>query len=311
MRHRTLRGCLVAGLLAVSPVSAQSKSNRPIPDPRELPTPDKIEASCDTPSPANDKRGTEEVPFSVKILPGEKSKSETAKEEYEANEKPGLDRWLTTYTGWLAIFTAALFAAAGIQVGLFWWQLRLIRDEAKETAAAAKISAIQADAQMKETRAYIFTNSAKITNYGASEIVRAELFLRNTGKTPAHTVRFKGKIGVDYFPSNEFPPLAKVKQMGTMGQGQEMIQHCTMHIALSKEQFDSIESGKAAVYLFGEVTYVDVYGINCWTKFHLYYGGDIASTSKLVVANKNGGDNLSTSRAMAVYGTGNEIGCDK
>ncbi len=295
MRHRMLRGCLVAVLLAALPLSAQAKSNQPIPTPRELPGPDKIETNRNAPIPANDKRGTDEVPLSVKVLPSEKSKSETAKEEYEANEKPGLDRWLTTYTGWLAIFTAALFAAAGIQVGLFWWQLRLIRDEAKETAAAAIISAIQADAQMKETRAYIFTNSARITNYGAGEIVKAELFLKNTGKTPAHTVRFKGKIGVDIFPSSEFPPVAVVKPMGTIGQGQEIVQHCAMQIALNKEQFDSIESGKSAVYFVGETTYTDIYGINCWTKFRLYYGGN----------------NLSASRAMATYETGNEIGCDK
>jgi hypothetical protein len=295
MRHRMLRGCLIAILLAVSPLSAQAKLNQPIPTPRELPGPDKIETNRNAPIPANDKRGTDEVPLSVKILPGEKSKSETAKEEYEANEKPGLDRWLTTYTGWLTIFTAALFAAAATQVGLFWWQLRLIRDEAKETAAAARISAIQADAQMKETRAYIFTNSAKITSYGAGEIVKAELFLKNTGKTPAHTVHFRGKIGVEIFPWNAFPPVAVLKPLGTIGQGQEVIQHCAMHIALNKEAFDSIESGKSAIYPIGEVTDVDVYGITCWTKFRLYYGGN----------------NLDASRRMAVYETGNEIGCDK
>jgi hypothetical protein len=41
--------------------------------------------------------------------------------------------WIDTapvfaYTGWLAVFTAALFIAAFIQVGLFFWQLRLIRE---------------------------------------------------------------------------------------------------------------------------------------------------------------------------------------
>jgi hypothetical protein len=302
---------LIAIVIITAPILAQGKSNQPIPTPRELPRPDKKEANSNAAGSANDKRGTDDVPFSVKILPGEKSKSETAKEEYEANEKPGLDRWLTTYTGWLAIFTAALFAAAGIQVGLFWWQLRLIRDEAKETAAAARISAIQADAQMRETRAYIFTNSATITSYGVGEIVKAELFLKNTGKTPAHTVRFKGKIGVDFFPlSNEFPPVTKVKQMGTIGQGQGMVQHCALHIALSKEQFDSIEGGKSAVYVIGEVTYIDVYGITCWTKFRLYYGGDNLSAVAITSDHKHDGDSLSSSRRMAVYETGNEIGCD-
>lgn len=41
-----------------------------------------------TQSAAPDQRGTENMPLSVKILPGEKTGAETTKEKYEAEEKP-------------------------------------------------------------------------------------------------------------------------------------------------------------------------------------------------------------------------------
>jgi hypothetical protein len=149
---------------------------------------------------------------------------------------------------------------------------------------------------MKETRAYIFSNSAIITNYRIGESVKADLFLKNTGKTPAHDVRFMGKIGVDFFPLPKEPPSpATVIQIGTLGQEQEIEKPSVSSFTLDGTQFHSIESGKAAIYLIGEVTYVDVYGVNCRTKFRLYYGGD----------------NIDANRRMAIYKTGNETGCDK
>ena len=146
MRKRALRGCLIAVTLIVSGF-AFAKSNRPTPTPSELPARNQKEAEPNTSDACQKKCSSADGPVSVKIFPSEKSESDIRKEEYEANEKPGLDRGLTNYTFWLAVFTAALFAAAFGQVWLFWWQLRLIRDsldDAKIAAEAARDGALTA-----------------------------------------------------------------------------------------------------------------------------------------------------------------------
>lgn len=180
------------------PIPAYSKSNRPPPAPIELPTRDQKDAGQNAPAAAEqENRGSDERPVSVKVIPGEKSERDTRKEQYEADEKPGLDRGLTSYTGWLVVFTAALFFAALGQVVLFFWQLGLIRDSladtklaaeaAKEAAEAGKVQAEVAKATMDiEHRPYIFIygiSGLKVKRRPCDPYI--EYIVANYGKTPA------------------------------------------------------------------------------------------------------------------------------
>ena len=94
-----------------------------------------------------EQRGTEKVPFVIKSIPAEQT-PQRAEESKKEREAKAANEWgLTFYTGLLAIFTFCLVAVGGVQVGLFVWQLRLIRDslrDAKDAADAAKISAVAA-----------------------------------------------------------------------------------------------------------------------------------------------------------------------
>ncbi len=76
----------------------------------------------------------------TKVLPGEKTVNEVRRDDYEANEKPGLDRAIT-------YLTAAIASASFLQLALFFWQLRLMRESLADTkisADAAKESALAA-----------------------------------------------------------------------------------------------------------------------------------------------------------------------
>jgi hypothetical protein len=136
-------------LLAAFASDSWGQSKRP-------PSSSEAASKQNTQTTTSDQRGTENMPLAVKILPGEKTTADTAKEKYEAEEKPSLDRALSAYTGWLAIFTAALFFAAAIQVGLFLWQLRLIQAASKDTRDAADAAKLNAQAVIDAQRAHLF-----------------------------------------------------------------------------------------------------------------------------------------------------------
>src|SRR5271165_7145294 len=83
---------------------------------------------------ASDKRGTDELPLTVKVLPAQDIKEKAEHEQQEQREKAEADRQLTfetrriaDYTFWLGIFTLALFCVAVLQAGLFVWQLLYMR----------------------------------------------------------------------------------------------------------------------------------------------------------------------------------------
>src|SRR5882672_8057474 len=95
-----------------------------------------------------EQRGTEQVPFAVKIIPGQDAEEKANKEEHDRQEKAKIDEKLAfetqriaDYTDRLALFTIFLFCVAVLQAVLFVWQLLLIREsliDAKVAADAAK-----------------------------------------------------------------------------------------------------------------------------------------------------------------------------
>ena len=158
------------------------------------------------------------MPPSVKIFPGEELKDKAAKEEHERQEKSEIDRKvadeteklaietknLSDFTGWLAIFTAALVLGAFAQVGLFWWQLRLIRESledakiaaeaAKEGAKAARDSAdISKLSMVASNRAYVHFDGMRWNSHFSPSDNRFWWNIRprwiNSGNTPTRQLR--------------------------------------------------------------------------------------------------------------------------
>lgn len=108
-------------------------------------------ASQNTQPAAPDKRGTDQEPFAVKIIPSEPTKEDAEKAEKEKREQAKTEERLAVetqrvadYTWYLAFFTLALVGIAVTQAGLFIWQLRLIRRGADDTGRAADAAVTQA-----------------------------------------------------------------------------------------------------------------------------------------------------------------------
>lgn len=172
---------------------------------------------------APDQRAPDQVSSPIKIIPGERTKEQAEKEERERrekDEKASIDKRLAdqtqrladetenlaVYTGRLAGFTLLLFFAAVGQIGLFVWQLRLIRkslDDAKIAADAATIAAraakrsaiasvtqakIARDTLTKVQRPWIFVFGVKFLetrNDVAGITPFVEYTVANYGQTPA------------------------------------------------------------------------------------------------------------------------------
>jgi hypothetical protein len=158
------------------------------------------------PPPVADQRGTDQMPLSIKIVPGSISKEESAKQESERAEKADIDKKVALetqrvadYTWWLGFFSFALCMIAMAQAALFIWQLGYMRQSMKDATTAAQAtrrSAIATVAQakiardtlVKSQRPYIFV-------YGIERLMTrndvrgltpfVEYIVANFGQTPA------------------------------------------------------------------------------------------------------------------------------
>ena len=156
---------------------------------------------------SKDERGTERMPLVIKGIPAEKSPEQAIEDRKEREIKRALDRDLTSYTGWQAIFTFILIVVGIFQLGLFIWQLRLIRESLADTKTAAEAANKSADAAehtvstMKDTaerqlRAYVSVDSAEIIDLVAGFTPAARLIVKNSGQTPAYNLTGIGGIAI-------------------------------------------------------------------------------------------------------------------
>jgi hypothetical protein len=188
----------IAGLIAILVVgntgveSKQRSTQQQIQPPSDSPT---------QPS-ATDQRGTDQVPFTVKVIPSETAKDKADKEEHERAEKAGVDKKLAdetqrlanetqslaSYTGGLAIFTFFLFCAAVVQIGLFVWQLKLFRASLGHTKTAAIAALQSAKAAIDAQRPWIKLDvniASDLSDDGHGARLQFDVTISNVGNSPA------------------------------------------------------------------------------------------------------------------------------
>lgn len=126
-----------------------------------------------------------------------------------------------------------------------------------------------------DQRAWVGFDESRNWNLVAGKEFYATISVRNIGKTPAR--RVAAGFFVLVCPKNEtlkydelLQPYIRPSPSALLLPNQ--VHEMTAHIRGENDPipdavFNDIQSGKAVIYLIAKVTYVDVFGINHWTKY--------------------------------------------
>ena len=152
--------------------------------------------------------GAENAPLFVKgDVTTKQDKTEAERDAEERKHKARVDAALVEYTRWLALLTGCLFFAAVAQVGLFVWQLRLMRKATENAGAAARAAFASAKASnVVATTAreeFLATHRPKLilqdafcddTEFGHP--IAVKYVIVNIGETPARIIESAIEIKV-------------------------------------------------------------------------------------------------------------------
>ena len=146
-------------------------------------------------------------------------------------------------------------------MALFWATWRLVTG-ADETAR-------------RQLRAYVHVSEAKFADFGFPGGIYMVNYT-NTGQTPAHDVYSSIALHFGEFPlSEELKAVGSgTKGMITLGRDGEGHARIEAPRGLSAEEFGAVRDGKSAVFVFGVISYRDVFGNKWTTQYQYYVGGD-------------------------------------
>jgi hypothetical protein len=252
-------------------------------------------SNADKETPPREQRGTETKPMVIQgDITTQKSAAETASDMAESNKKAVVDTALVKYAGLIVLCGLLLFVAALIQIGLFAWQLRLLKRAGDDTGIAVKAAtkaAIAAEKTLKTTqdtakkqlRAYLGVIDFGVTvapgDHG-THIFQVFVEVRNTGQTPAHKV--VQTITAEIANVDEpmlFP--AQVAHQGShpLAPSAQMTVRYDLYDIAAPELL-AIRAGKKVLHVWGNASYLDIYGdtqllefrFNNTAKIHSSYG---------------------------------------
>ncbi len=217
-------------------------------------------------------RGKQQSSVTIKgIITTEKSQADVRRDEEADKAKASTDDAMVNYTKWTTIFTGLLSSIALFQLGMFYWQLRLMRQSANDASIAAKAAQASAKVAMDTfttlERPWIFLEKHRIVRREGAPIQPSllnnywiSLSFRNNGRSPAFITNLAFKIT----ETNELPAVPDYSSCtNTL--------RCPATLAAGK-MFESNQvgpsPGKDVQYtIFGKLTYKDMAGIEHHTGF--------------------------------------------
>jgi hypothetical protein len=171
--------------------------------------------------------------------------------------------WLVAWTFILVCVTARL----AFFTKKLWDSTQTLATDAKKSSK-------------KELRAYVLATRAKLTQPTEGKI-KITVHFRNGGRTPAYQcVCIAGVKLVDFERELPSPELVAVVTDGHQPSRGDLRPGGSMAVVyetgLNQEQLDGLTNGKKAIYVFGELTYLDIFkkpGRS--TKFRFITGGHV------------------------------------
>ena len=241
----------------------------------------------------SDQRGTEEHPLVIKGFPATKGKQETEEETKQRAEQSVTIRGIRESIGGLeresertTILTLLLFIAAACQIGLFWWQLRLIAStvsdtrksaEAAERIATATMASVgqMRDTAQRQLRAYLCIAGGQM-RFPSPDAPEAEVMIKNFGQTPAYNVRQWIHMWITDHPLRAAlpePPQDFKMSVDVLGPGSYSTMLMPKQPPVPAASIPLLGTSEGTIFIYGEVRYRDVFGKDRFTKYRLIYGG--------------------------------------
>jgi hypothetical protein len=248
---------------------------------------------------ASDQRGTDQSPLIVKTLPATKTQAETEQDVTDRKEKTANDRHIVELTGVLAVI-------AFLQLLVYTYQAKKLREtvesaieqsEAMErsieaagrsAAAMEKVAAhieISSKAAVdsvvalrertaQQMRAYLTVVVGAVSLYqDRLENIKFEgkALLVNGGHTPARKVSYRAKAEILPIPlPDNFEFALPNKEIGgaMVGAGQNATISAMLEKFVQDIGVEDIKRGaNRSLYLYGSISYEDIFGAKHTTKF--------------------------------------------
>lgn len=184
-----------------------------------------------------------------------------------SGEKPDREHEATNLAEWLIAIATLILAA--ITAGLvfytkkLWGITRVLAGEAKQSSE-------------QQLRAYVFAGHDSPMFLTKDNALSVEIAIKNFGQTPANEVMTHAFIGILPYPLNAplDPPDYTKASKSPMAPSQTIKQFPTMPAALDEAQLNAVLAKQAAIYVWGEIVYVDIFKIGRRTRFCLYCTGE-------------------------------------
>src|SRR5665213_444086 len=237
--------------------------------------------------------------FAIGILFSSQYRSETTRTG--SSERAGGDTakkdqpkpfWQGAMADPVAAFTLGLLVVGIFQAGFFFVQLRLIRESLTDTKVAADAANraakatensvdLSRDTAKRQLRAYVTVNGVIRTkdpgDLGGSEGFAVLVDVKNNGQTPASDSLQWARIEIREFPLVTPLPLHclenPTKGVLPPGAGAKNVMFPTFGRDLTTIEENAILANHTAIYVYGEIEYLDVFGDRHLTQFRFRCNG--------------------------------------
>lgn len=165
-----------------------------------------------------------------------------------------------------AFWTKWGFWIATIGSAFLLWQIiltrRAVEDTGKATQAMLDANELADKTAQRQLRPYLSPSRAWFKMDDSGEPI-AEIFIKNYGQTPAINKRGWTHTWVECFPlHNPLPDAPEELEMGSSVIGPGGTSEATQPhgVPLKEHSRTEIEAGRAALYVYGAGTYLDIFG---------------------------------------------------
>jgi hypothetical protein len=191
-------------------------------------------------------------------------------------KQTSLPNKLLVTTGALVAFGTIFYAIAAVV------QICILEETVRQNKAALDASI---EISQNDQRPWVAIESMTLTLLEASQPLKTEVGIKNTGKTIALDLFYPGAVQTSETPldveafirSTYMPPFTAAMTAGALFQDIGATIPAQTSVSLNAEQVEAIKARKLLVYLFGDIHYKDIFNKDHTTQ---YCGIYVPTTNK-------------------------------